>query len=221
MKKKRINVALVDDHRLFREGVTLILKQDTEIEVVLEAENGQCFLNLLKTKNSPDVVLLDLEMPVMDGIETTKTLREAYPEIKVIIVSMYKDDRMIAYLMEVGAHGYLLKDASSEEFIHAVKTVYQKGMYFNERASNAMLNGLRDKRRKPPKVGSDYQLTARELEVLELIAEGLTTAEIGEKLFLSVRTIEGHRKNLISKLNVRNTAALIVKAVRENLITVN
>lgn len=221
MSVNKITVAIVDDHTLFREGVRLILEQDAKIEVVLEAEDGFSFLELLKTNTLPDVVLLDLEMPRIDGIETTKKLCESYPEIKIIIVSMYKDDRMIAHLMKIGAHGYLLKDASSDEFFEAIKTVHKTGMYFSERASNAMLNDLRDKRRKPPRVGTNYQLTNREKEVLELIAEGLTTAEIGEKLFLSVRTIEGHRKNLISKLGVRNTAALLIKAVKENLITIN
>ncbi|MGH1384972.1 response regulator transcription factor [Kordia sp.] len=219
MNNKTIKVGITDDHALFREGVKLIIDNFEGIEVILEAENGRELLTKLKNE-VPDVILLDLEMPEMDGIETTQKLREYYPDIKVLILSMHKEERMITYLMEIGANGYILKDAAPGEFEEAIRSVYEKGFYFNESVSFAMLNGLKDKTKKPPKIGKDYHLTSREMEVLALIAQGLTTAEMGEKLFLSSRTIEGHRNNLLSKLDAKNTAALIIKAIQEKLITV-
>lgn len=220
MTNHPINVGITDDHSLFREGVKLIIENFENIEVVLEAENGHDLFTQLKN-SVPDVLLLDLEMPVMDGIDATIKLREAYPEVKILILSMHKEERMITYLMELGANGYLLKDSSPEVFFEAIKTVYQKGFYFNEFVSHAMLNGLKDKSKTTPRIGKDFHLTSREIEVLALIAEGFTTVEIGEKLFLSKRTIEGHRNNLLGKLGAKNTASLIMKAIKENLITVD
>lgn len=222
MNEKVITVGIADDHALFREGVRLLIENFDNIELILEAENGRALLTKLKNK-IPDVLLLDLEMEEMDGIETLKYLKvdAAYDELKVLILSMHKEERMIAYLMELGANGYIMKDAAPSEFELAIRTVYKEGFYFNESVSHAMLGSLKQKTKKPPKIGNNYQLTEREKQVLQLIADGLTTTEIGEKLFLSKRTIEGHRKNLISKLNVRNTAALIMKAVKEGLITMD
>ncbi|WP_298513684.1 response regulator transcription factor [uncultured Kordia sp.] len=220
MTNQTISVGIADDHMLFREGVKLIIENFENITPVLEAENGHDLFTQLKN-NVPDVILLDLEMPVMDGIEATQRLREEYPDVKILILSMHKEQRMITYLMEIGANGYLLKDAAPETFEEAIRTVYAKGFYFNEFVSHAMLNGLRDKSKTPPKIGKDFHLTSREEEVLALIAEGLTTVEIGEKLFLSKRTIEGHRNNLLSKLGAKNTASLIIKAIKENLIIVD
>ncbi|MEM6719754.1 MAG: response regulator transcription factor [Bacteroidota bacterium] len=222
MSEKVITVGIADDHGLFREGIRYIIENFDNIELILEAENGRDLLTKLKNK-TPDVLLLDLEMEVMDGIETLKYLKAdaAYEEIKVLILSMYKEERMIAYLMELGANGYIMKDAAQHELESAIRTVYKEGFYFNESVSHAMLGSLKQKTKKPPRIGNNFQLTEREMEVLQLISDGLTTTEIGEKLFLSKRTIEGHRKNLISKLNVRNTAALILKAVREGLISMD
>ncbi|AXG69730.1 transcriptional regulatory protein DegU [Kordia sp. SMS9] len=222
MNEKVIKVGITDDHLLFREGVKLILENFENIEFILEADNGKDLLTKLKN-GIPDVVLLDLEMPVMDGIETIKELKAnpAYQELKVIILTMHTEERMIAYAMELGANGYITKDAVPSEFELAIRTVYSQDYYFSDHVSQAMLKGLRNKTKKAPKIGADYHLTARETEVLQLIAEGFTTQEIGDKLFLSKRTIEGHRKNLISKLGVRNTASLVVKAVKENLVVVD
>jgi DNA-binding NarL/FixJ family response regulator len=222
MNEKVINVGIADDHLLFREGIRLIIDDYENTQLTLEAENGQDLLTKLQN-NTPDVILLDLEMPKMDGVETLKYLIEnsIYPDLKIIVLTMHKEARMIAYLMELGANGYLMKDAEPAEFEEAIRTVYEEGHYFNESVSQAMLKSLKDKSGKVPTLKNNYQLTSREMEVLQLIAKGLTTSEIGEKLFLSKRTIEGHRKNLISKLGARNTATLIVKAVKEGLISLD
>jgi len=220
MSEKVITVGIADDHSLFREGIRLILRDFDNIELTLEAENGRDLLTKLKN-GIPDVLLLDLEMPEMDGIETLKTLKSdaAYYEIKVIILTMHKEERMITYLMELGANGYIMKDTEPREIEQAIRTVYEEGFYFSDEVSHAMLQGLKQKTKKPPKIGDNYHLTEREKEVLKLIAKGLTTAEIGEKLFISTRTVEGHRKNLLSKLGARNTASLIMKAIKEGLIS--
>ncbi|PTX63693.1 LuxR family two component transcriptional regulator [Kordia periserrulae] len=222
MNEKVITVGIADDHSLFREGIRLIVDDFDNIELTLEAENGQDLLTKLQN-NTPDVILLDLEMPKMDGVETLKRLKEDcnYQELKIIILTMHKEERMIAYLMELGANGYLMKDAEPAEFEEAIRTVYEEDHYFNESVSHAMLKSLKDKSNKTPTLRNNYQLTSREMEVLELIAKGLTTTEIGKKLFLSTRTIEGHRKNLIGKLGARNTATLIIKAVKEGLISLD
>lgn len=216
---EEIKLGLIDDHNLFREGIKLLLKKIPGIQLVLEAVSGK---DLLVKLNDvvPEVILLDLEMGEMNGVDTTIKLKELYPDIKIIILTMHKEERMTSYLMEIGASGYLLKDTNQQELEEAIRGVHEKGIYFNPFVSEALLKGLKNKTHKPPKIGKNYYLTSRELEVLELIAKECTTAEIAEQLFLSARTIEGHRKNLISKLGVKNTAGLIVKAIKDKIISV-
>jgi len=219
MNSETIQLGLVDDHNLFREGIKSLLDKISSVNLVLEAVNGKDLFTKLKN-GVPDVILLDLEMEEMNGVDATLKLQELYPDVKILILTMHKEERMISYLMEIGANGYLLKDTTREELEEAIKTVYTNGFYFNEFVSQAVLKGLKNKSGRPLKIGKDYHLTAREFEVLELISKEFTTAEMAEKLFLSTRTIEGHRKNLISKLGVKNTAGLLVKAIKEKLIVV-
>ncbi|WP_282088366.1 response regulator transcription factor [Aquimarina algiphila] len=214
-----IKLGLIDDHNLFREGIKSLLKKMPGITLVLEAVSGKDLLAQLNNM-VPDVILLDLEMEDMNGVDATLKLQERYPDLKIIILTMHKEERMISYLMEVGANGYLLKDTNQEELETAIRSTYEKGFYFNSFVSEALLKGLKHKTTKPPAIGKDYHLTSRELEVLEGITHEFTTSEIAEQLFLSVRTIEGHRKNLMNKLGVKNTAGLIVKAVKEKIISV-
>ncbi|UOB19121.1 response regulator transcription factor [Abyssalbus ytuae] len=217
---ENIKLGLVDDHNLFREGVKLLLHRIPGIELVLEAVSGKDLLTQLQY-TTPDVLLLDLEMEEMNGVDVTINIQELYPEIKIIILTMHKEQRMISYLMEIGANGYLLKDTNKEELEKAIRSVYEKGFYFNSFVSEALLKSLKNKvNNKPPKIGKEYHLTSRETEVLELIAREYTTSEIADHLFLSIRTVEGHRKNLISKLGVKNTAGLIMKAIKEKIISV-
>lgn len=214
-----IKLGLIDDHNLFREGIKSLLLKMSGISLVLEAVSGRDFLTKL-SNIVPDVVLLDLEMEDINGVEVTQKIQELYPDLKIIILTMHKEERMISYLMELGANGYLLKDTNQQELEEAIRSTHQKGFYFNALVSEALLKGLKNKGAKPQIIGKNYQLTSRELEVLELITMEYTTTEIADKLFLSARTIEGHRKNLISKLGVKNTAGLIMKAVRDNIISI-
>lgn len=214
----RIKVALADDHALFREGLKAILSRLEGIEVVIEAANGKELIDAMAV-NETDVVLLDLEMPEMDGMEACKKIREQSSEVKILVLTMHEEERMTAYLMEIGANGYLLKNTRRDELLNAIQTVHNTGVYSTDRVTTALLNSLKQRSKKTPALGA-VQLTRREQEVLELIAQELTNTEIGERLFISEKTVDGHRMNLLSKFNVKNTAGLILKAVRQGFIAV-
>ena len=214
-----IKLALVDDHNLFRQGIKMLLQDMPDVELVIEASNGREFVDSLD-KVVPDVLLLDLDMPEMDGIATAKVIRQRGLEIGIIILTMYDDEQMIAHLMELGANGYLLKDTSEEELNKAIHSVYETQFYFNDLVSKALLTGVRNKRKAEPKIGTQIELTRRESEVLQLICEELTTQEMADKLFLSPRTVEGHRQNLIEKFGVKNTAGLIIRAIKLGFVSV-
>lgn len=214
-----IKVAIADDHKLFREGLRFLMDQMDNLEVVFEASNGRELLDNIDS-HQPDVLLLDLDMPEVDGLEALKELRPKMPDLGIIILTMHSDSKMVAYLMELGANSYLLKDTSPEEFEKAITNVVDEGFYFNKMVSQAMLVGLKGQSKKKPSLAPNEALTSRELEVLELICQEFTAKEIADKLFISHRTVEGHRKNLIEKLGVKNTAGLIVKAIKDGIIEV-
>lgn len=217
----KIKVAVVDDQRLFRKGMVELLKSYEELEVVAEAENGREFITLLQdTEVLPDVVLLDLNMPELDGIETTKILQGAFKSIGIIILSVHNEEKFITHLIELGAKGYLLKNAEPEEVSSAISSVHQNGFYINQGVMRAMRNALRNREQREELIIQN-RFTGRELEVLELICRENTTVEIAAKLFLSVKTVNGHRDNLLRKAGVRNTAGLVVYALKKQLISLN
>ena len=214
----RIRIGLVDDHTLFREGIKSLLGTMPALTLMFDVtDDEQLFTEL--SNGLPDVILLDLELEKTDGIEITKRLKREYPAIKLIILTMHKEERMISYLMEIGANAYLLKDTGKEELEEAISRVFTEGVYINSLVSAVILKELKEKKGGIPSIGNNYELTEREMSILILIAEELTTAEIADRLCLSVRTIEGYRKQLLSKLGVRNSAGLVLKAVRENIIS--
>ena len=212
---------IVDDHQLFRSGLISLMQTFPDIEILGEAGNGQELLNLLE-EQQPDVVLMDLNMPVMDGIETTKAIKTKYPNIKVVILTMQDEDKFIIHLIDQGANGYLLKNAHPDEMVHAIRTVVEQEQYFNQMTSQVLLNSLREGRKKnlKPSFSNQLELTRREKEVLELICKGLSNSEISEQLFISIRTVEGHRSNLLNKTDTRNSAGLVAYAIRHKLIDV-
>ncbi|HAP62168.1 MAG TPA: DNA-binding response regulator [Cytophagales bacterium] len=212
-----IRIILCDDHALFRQGIRLLLQNKPHMEVVAEAATGRELMDLVP-HYTPDVILLDLKMPHVDGLEATDWLRKVWPEVKIIVLSMINTDQMILHMMEKGVHGYLLKDVEAEELFEAIDHVVTKGVYLNERVSQALLKGMQHRTRNKPTLAHGVTLTDREAEVLQLICEGLTSEEIGEKLFISKRTAEGHRKTLIEKFEARNTAALVVKAIKDGWV---
>ncbi len=213
----KIQIAVVDDHSLFRKGMISILQQVLDFEVVLEATNGQEFLD--KLQGQPiDVVLMDLQMPVLDGIKTTEIIRAKYPDTKVLILSMHDEDQFVLHLMEIGANGYLLKDTDPEEVEKAIRKVHETDIYFSDFVSKIMLRKMNRKTQQENKIFNyKTDLSERELQVLKYICEGLTTAEIGDIVALSPRTVEGHRLRMMEKLGLKNTAGLVAFAIRNNL----
>lgn len=215
---KTIRIAIADDHKLFRMGLSQILDLQEDLKVVQHAENG---LDLMEHVESlrPDVVLLDMEMPVMGGKETLPMLKEKYPDIRVLVLSMHQHNAFIVHMMEVGANGYLLKDTTPQEVIRAIRVVMEDGLYFNSKVSRALLAGLPGSK---VNVESNHSISetlgSRDLEVLRLICMEYTTAQIAEELFLSPKTIEGYRKQLLEKTGTKNVAGLAIFAVRNNLV---
>lgn len=218
MKPEPITIAIADDHVLFCEGLKLIIQPRTDFDLVLVANNGQELLDRIEKMNTPpDVVLIDLKMPVKDGIETTKEIKSRWPETAIIVLSMIDQEDYILHLLDSGAGGYLLKNASAQEVHMAIETVAEKGFYFNDHVSRVMLNGLRHKR-SPPPLTNGLKFSSRELEVCELMKEGLTTQEIADRLFISIRTVETHRKNLMEKFGVKNSTGVIYRALKEGFL---
>ena len=216
-----MKIAIADDEALFRKGIAMIL-QDTEgIELVFEAANGQELMDQLANQATPpDIVLLDLNMPEMNGIETAKALQAKYPGLKFIVLSTYYSKAFIINMIELGAAAYLAKNATPEEMEHTIREVADKGFYYNQQVMEVIRENMVKKTR--PKLSTPFhaEITEREREVLQLICEELTTPEIAEKLFISPRTVHGHRNNLLSKLGCKNTAGLVVVAIQEGLVDV-
>lgn len=210
-----IRIALVDDQKLFRGGLNMILSDRSDFHVVFEASNGKQFLQRLAFE-PVDVVILDVEMPVMDGIETLKILRDKHPDTRVIMLTMHDSDRLINYLMQLGACGFLLKDEDPEIVRTAVERVAAEGIFFRDYVSRALLKGGREKAKPQGLLGPC--ISDREMEVLRLICEERTSKEIAELLFISTRTVEGHRRSLQDKTNSRNLVGLVLYAVKNGIV---
>jgi DNA-binding NarL/FixJ family response regulator len=210
-----IKVAIADDHALFRAGVKTALSVRKDIEMIAEADNGMQLLNLLKHVE-PDVILLDIQMPLMDGITTLPEIRKLYPEIKVIILSMHNDHSMISKLMEVGANSYLTKNSDSETIYQAIKTCYEQEFFFNDLTNKALLSGLRTK--KTDHAQDDVQLNDKELRILKLMCEEKTTKEIADIVDISPRTVEAIRDKLKTKTGAKSMAGLVMYAVKNKLL---
>ncbi|WP_341836062.1 response regulator transcription factor [Chitinophaga pollutisoli] len=214
-----IKVAIADDHKIFRSGVIQTLTPYENINVVFEAEDGEHLMQIMQ-EQQPDVILMDLKMPKMDGIQATIKVKEKFPQVKIIILTMYEDDNFIVHLVENGANAYLLKNSEPEEIYEAICTTFEKGFYFNENVNLALLKKVlhKNKQQFKPTFKNEVQLTDRELEVLKLICSEQTTQEISEQIFLSPRTVEGLRQKLLEKLGVKNTVGLVLYAFRNGLI---
>ena len=214
---KKITIAIADDYKIFREGIKKCIASDENLQVTLEADNGEDLINSFKN-NQPDIVIMDLKMPIMDGMEATQIIHKQFPRVKVLVVTMYEDDKFIIHLMEIGANGYLLKNSEPDEIRKAIYAVYENGYYFNDLVNKALLKKLVLKTNMKPSFNQDVEFTERELEVLKLICEEKTAAEIGKEIFLSPRSIEGIRQRLIEKIGVRNTAGLVMFAVKSGIV---
>lgn len=214
---KTIRCVIADDHKLFRQGVIVSLSDYDSLSIVGEAEDGEQLLALID-KTTPDVILMDLKMPGMDGIQATEHIHRQYPDIRILVLSMYDDEKFIVHLMELGASGYLLKNAEPEEIRSAIEAAYQNGYYFTDMINRAMLQKIVTRKHFSPTFNQGIQLTERETEVLRLICEEYTASEIAKMVYLSPRTVEGIRSRLIEKVGVKNTAGLVMYAVRNGFI---
>lgn len=218
----KILIALADDEALFRRGMRLILEDYPDLEVILEAENGEDLLNKIRTSHElPEVLLLDLKMPGVTGIEAAEIIRRDFPSIQIVVVSSHVSKAFILNMIEIGAAAYLGKNAHPDEVVETIRMVREKGFYYNSTVMEVIRENIMGKNPVKPQRSFEVELTAREREVLQQICEEYTTQEIADKLFISNRTVEGHRNNLLSKLGCRNTAGLVVYALQSGLVKVN
>lgn len=207
-----IKIIIADDHLLFRNGISELLRKYDDINIVKSVADGLEFLEIIKNQFEADILLLDITMPNRDGFQVLKELKTLNSNIKPIIISMHEDGNYIAKCAKLGAFGYLLKNTDEFELVQAIRTVYNGKKYFSAEISEKMINFI------ATQSVSENVLSKKETEVLILISKGLTTNEIAAKLFVSSRTIETHRANILKKLEVKNSAELINKATKMNLI---
>jgi DNA-binding NarL/FixJ family response regulator len=216
---EKIKLAIADDHKIFRNGLKATLEDCNDFDLVLEASNGRQLINTVANV-ATDVILMDIKMPEMDGIQTTAYIKQHYPEIKVLALSMYNDDKYIVDMMKAGASGYLLKNAEPEEIIEAISTVYHRDYYFNEHLSVTLIKQLTAGTAPLNKVMLKADLNDREVEVLKLVCQELSNLEIADKMCLSVRTVEGYRARLFEKTASKNLVGLVIFAIRSGFISV-
>ncbi|KZN13377.1 response regulator transcription factor [Marinomonas sp. TW1] len=207
---KKIRVLLVDDHMLVLDGLQARLELEDNIDIIATASNGLEALEKAH-ESKPDLILMDVSMPVLNGLEATKRFKAELPSVKILMLSMHHDKEYILSLIQSGANGYILKDVSSEELVQAINTVYQGGTYFSSGASDSLFSPATESKRYE-------ELTKREVAVLKEVAIGLSNKEIAQSLSISVRTVETHRQNLKNKLDIHTSAGLIKYALEHELI---
>lgn len=217
-----IKVALVDDHQLLVDGIKVLLSEHPTIEIALTAYNGRELIEALKNQEI-NIVMLDINMPKMDGVETIKVLKKEFPKINTLILSTLDETKLIRKMLKLGAMGYVLKNTSREELVKAIEIVNEGDYYFTPEIQRKVVQALPNKKEKKEKrpynrEGHYASLTKRELEIIKLIADEYSGPEIAEHLFISINTVETHRKNMIQKLGVKNTIGLVKYAIKHGLI---
>lgn len=212
-----MKILLVDDHKLIRDALRSYLDEDPDFDIVAEAENGKDAL-LVLTEKEADVVMLDISMPVMDGIECAEKITEDYPNVNILALSMMNDGQFIKKMLNAGAHGYILKNSSQEEIKKALRTVYEGDTYFSAEVNETVMqNMLKGGVKRNHKLVVDLPLTSREKEVLRLILKEYTNQEIADELYISPRTVDAHKRNLLEKTGSKNTAGLVLYAIEKDL----
>lgn len=210
----KIKIITVDDHHIFRSGLNLVLNQIESVEVIAEAGNGQEFLKTL-IAHTPDIVFIDIRMPIMDGIEATKKAIELFPNIKIIAISMFGEEENLENMIKAGARGFLLKNIDAKEIEYAINQVIQGKNYY----SSELLPYFTNKFISPiEKSNGNISLTQREIEILKLVAKGLTNKEIASKLYISKRTVDGHKANILAKTDSKNVVLLLIYALKHRLV---
>ncbi|MBC7759734.1 MAG: response regulator transcription factor [Phormidesmis sp. FL-bin-119] len=219
---KPIKITIAEDQNLFRQAICMLIESEPGIRLLGEVPNGKLLLELLEASTElPDILIMDMSMPEMDGLELSRALYQKFPQIRIIVLSVHASERLIAEMITSGASAYLVKNCDREELITAIKTTHETGFYMNRQTLLAIQESSR-KKNKSMKTLADApsELTPRETEILLLICQEKSSQEIAETLFLSARTVEGHRINLLLKTGSRNTAGLVLFAVRNQLLQV-
>ena len=211
-----IRVIMADDHEIFRDGFKLTLSRTADIQLIAEAANGRELVELVQL-HQPNVVITDINMPLMDGIEATRRISQQWPDIGIIGLSMYDEEDQIVDMLEAGARGYLLKNADKTEVIEAIKSVYNEEPYYCKSTTNKMAGMIAKSKFNPYTKKRKIEFSEKELELIQLVCQEFTNKEIADKMYLSVRTVEGHRLKILEKMQVKNTVGLVVYAIQHNL----
>jgi len=209
MQTDKILIAIVDDHTLFRDGVAALMAEFDELQVVFEAENGEQMQHMLARHTLPQVILMDINMPVMDGYLATKWVKDNHPQIKVLALSMFEEDKAVIRMIKSGAGGYVLKESKPRELLHAIKTINEKGVYINEMVSGKLVRKVADDD------GPDF--SRKEFEFLRLCCSELTYKEIADLMFVSPRTVDNYRESLFQKLNLKTRTGLVLYAIQNEI----
>lgn len=217
MKTDKKNIVLVDDHILLRNGLAGMLRE-SGYTILFEADNGQEFTDKIKTNGEPDIVLLDINMPVMDGYATAAWIKTHHPDIKVLALSMYDEEESIIRMLKNGARGYVLKDAHPSDLKAAIESILSKGFYYSEMVTGRLMRSIIDSG--DGEKAAELKLSEREMEFLKLAASELTYKEIAEQMHLSPRTIDGYRDDLFEKLNIKSRVGLVLYAIKNAIVTV-
>ncbi|MBN2135585.1 MAG: response regulator transcription factor [Acidobacteria bacterium] len=217
----KIKVIITDDHTIFREGLSELLTQSGKVEVVGEASSGKEAVEL-SLKKKPDIIIMDVSMPTMSGLEATARIKDLMPEVRVLILSMYNNQQYIDKALANGASGYVMKDVAGSELLTAIEVIYSGGTYLSPSVSSAVLQMYKNSRNDKKKTESDLDtpLTQREIEVIKLLANGKTNKEIADTLYISIKTVETHRKNIMTKMDFHNLADIVRYAIKNKIISI-
>jgi len=213
---EKLDIIIVDDHKLFREGLKILLKNLENVDNVWEAADGEIFLQMIRTYR-PHVVLMDIEMPNINGVDATIKALEQYPEMKILALSMYSDEEYFQKMIDAGVCGFLLKNSEFSEVRKAINTVAEGSNYFTEEILYKLVNKLRTR---TPHIQQHVTLSERETEILLLICKGFSNQEIADQLFISKRTVDHHRASLLTKTDTKNTASLVIYAIKNKLVDI-
>lgn len=211
-----IKIVIADDHEIFREGFKLLLKNQQEVQLVGEADNGRELLDIA-AKQQPDIVITDIKMPVMDGIEACKAIKLKFPHMQVIALSMFNEDNLIVDMLEAGARGYLLKNTNKHELLQAVRAVYEGSTYYCMATSGKLTRMIAESKFNPYRNQPVKKFTPREMEIIKLMCEQHTNKEIATLLRLSIRTVESHREKIQEKTGARNSIGIVIYAIKNDL----
>ena len=217
---KRIRVLIADDHKIVRQGIRKLLEAEPDLEVVGEALDGREVVKKA-SQLKPDLVLIDIAMPNLNGLEATRQIKKALPKVKVLILTMHKNEEYVLQSLQAGASGYLLKDAAVEDLVFAIRSVHRLDSFLSPAVSKTVIGAYLSKNKSKKKLSAFEVLTDREREILQLIAEGHTNQQVADTLFISVKTVEAHRSNIMRKLDIHDITELVKYAIKKGIIDLN